>query len=137
MYKFLRTGSVIDKTHSGRPRTSPEIIQGIQDTIERSPRSSTRRLNREIGVSQSTKWRFLHFTLKKRANRMQAMHALEEEDRASCETMWHDLLDSVDHENLMDNIFFSDEANFHVCGMINRHNSRIWSDEQPHATLES
>ena len=64
------------------------------------------------------------------------MHALEEEDHASCKAMCHDLLESVEHENLMDNILFSDEATFHVCGLVNRHNSRILGDGQFHETFE-
>ena len=31
----------------------------------------------------------------------------------------------------IENIIFSDEARFHLTGHVNRHNSRIWSDENP------
>jgi len=31
---------------------------------------------------------------------------------------------------------FSDEAAFHVCGKVNRHNVRIWGTENPDATNE-
>ena len=34
------------------------------------------------------------------------------------------------------NILFSDEATFHICGMVNRHNCRIWGNERPDDTLE-
>ena len=36
----------------------------------------------------------------------------------------------------MKNILFSDVASFHVCGLVNHYNSRIRSDEEPHATFE-
>ncbi|KAJ4442466.1 hypothetical protein ANN_04052 [Periplaneta americana] len=49
--------------------------------------------------------------------------------------MCYDLLEPVQNENLMD-ILFSDEATFHVCGKVHRHNSRIWTYEQPHETSE-
>lgn len=118
MKKFHRTGSVMDEIHSGRPRTSPEIVQRVKDGSEWSPRSSKLRLNREIGISQSTVWRFLHFTLKKCPYHIQVMHT-------SSKTMCRDLLQTVEHENSIDNILFNDEATFHVCGMVNCHNSRI------------
>ena len=63
--KFLRTGSVIDESCSGRPRTSPELVKSVQDAIEQSQRSSKRRLSRKIGLSQLTIWRIPHLTLKK------------------------------------------------------------------------
>ena len=33
-------------------------------------------------------------------------------------------------------VCFSDESTFHVSGLINRHNSRIWSSQNPHETYE-
>ena len=51
--------------------------------------------------------------------------ALEEKDHAPREAMYHDLLESVEHENLMDNIFFSYEAQ-----------QQDTSVEQPRATFE-
>jgi hypothetical protein len=30
----------------------------------------------------------------------------------------------------------SDEATFHICGKVNRHNDRIWEIEQSHAQIE-
>ena len=36
----------------------------------------------------------------------------------------------------IENIIFSDEAHFHLTGHVNRHNSRIWSDENPREIQE-
>ena len=33
-------------------------------------------------------------------------------------------------------VCFSDESTFHVSGLINRHNSRIWGSQNPHETCE-
>ena len=33
-------------------------------------------------------------------------------------------------------VCFSDESTFHVSGLINRHNSRIWGSQNPHETYE-
>ena len=50
--------------------------------------------------------------------------------------MCYDLLDTVRNENLIQHVLFSDEATFHSCGHVKRHNSRIWADEQPNALQE-
>ncbi|KAJ4435761.1 hypothetical protein ANN_18380 [Periplaneta americana] len=107
--KFMRTGSVADERRSGRPSTSQERVEAIRVAIERSPRASTRRLSRELAIPRATVWKVLHFTLKKKA---------------------------YQRDHLMDNILFSDEATFHICGMVNRHNCRIWGNERPDDTFE-
>ena len=48
----------------------------------------------------------------------------------------YDLLDAVRNENLMQNVLFSDEATFHTCGHVNRHNCQIWVNEQPNTLRE-
>jgi hypothetical protein len=39
-------------------------------------------------------------------------------------------------EIFLSKIYFSDEARFHLSGKINRHNIRIWGNENPHAVVE-
>ncbi|GBM65217.1 hypothetical protein AVEN_65668-1 [Araneus ventricosus] len=36
-------------------------------------------------------------------------------------------------EDLLQRVMFSDEATFHESGIVNRHNTRIWGLENPHA----
>ena len=40
-------------------------------------------------------------------------------------------------DDLLAKIIFSDEANLHLSGKVNRYNVRIWRSENPHATLEA
>ena len=44
---------------SGRPLVSEENVRRIQESFERSPRKSTRRASRELGIPQPTVWRVL------------------------------------------------------------------------------
>lgn len=37
-----------------------------------------------------------------------------------------------DHPDFLDVIFFSDEANFHLSGHVNKQNMRFWANAQPH-----
>lgn len=134
--KFRRTGSVADERRAGRPPVSPQSVQRVREAIERSPKASTRRLSHELTLPKSTVWKVLHYTLKKKAYHIQVLHKLEEEDHAARAAMCHDLLEAVDEENLMNHVMFSDEATFHVCGVVNRHNCRIWSEEQPNEFTE-
>ena len=77
-----------------------------------------------------------HFTLKKKSYRIQKLHKLEAEDYAARRAMCYDLCEAAVREHLMDNILFSDEATFHICEMVNRHNCRIWGNERPDDTFE-
>ena len=57
------------------------------------------------------------------------LHKLEAEDYAARRAMCYDLCEAAEPEHLMDNILFSDEATFHICGMVNRQNCRIWGND--------
>ena len=48
-----------------------------------------------------------------------------------------EMLLRIENDNsYLDNIVFSDEAIFHFCGKINKHNCRIWGSENPHVIHE-
>ena len=134
--KFERTGSVVDEKCSGRPQTFANDVERIQQVIERSPGTSTRRLSNELDIPRTAVWRILSFKLKKRTYHLQVLHHLEQEDYAARQAMCRDVLEAVANEILMNNILFSDEATFHICGHVNRHNCRIWAEEQPNDTYE-
>ena len=40
------------------------------------------------------------------------------------------------NKTLFSRLVFSDEATFHLCGTVNRHNVRIWVTHHPHETVE-
>ncbi|GAA51163.1 transposable element Tc3 transposase [Clonorchis sinensis] len=64
-----------------------------------------------------------HFTL---------LQNITEEDKEQRVTFANWLLDN---EEIVPNVLWSDEANFSVDGIINKHNSVIWSREAPHEYL--
>ena len=62
---------------------------------------------------------------------MQTIHKLEEDDDRRvemCETQFN-LYEN--DPSILDNIWFSDEAVFHLSGRANRHKTRIWGTENP------
>ncbi|KFM75908.1 hypothetical protein X975_13916, partial [Stegodyphus mimosarum] len=49
-----------------------------------------------------------------------------------------DVLRSIENDaEFLKRIMFSDEASFHLSGIVNRHNVRIWGSENPHEYREA
>ena len=70
-------------------------------------------------------------------SKVQLLQALKPEDKPRRKefavTMLH-RLDSV--PEFLKRVCFSDESTFHVSGLINRQNSRIWGSQNPHETYK-
>jgi len=62
-HHFEQIGCLCKGKSSGRPRVSEENVRRIQDSFECSPRKSTRRVNRELGIPQPNVWRVLRHHL--------------------------------------------------------------------------
>ena len=58
-YQFEQIGCLCKGKSSGRPYVSEENLKRIQESFEPSPRKSTRRASRELGIHQPTVWRVL------------------------------------------------------------------------------
>jgi len=58
-HQFEQIGCLCKCKSSGRTRVSEENVRRIQESFERSPRKSTRRASRELGIPQQTVWRVL------------------------------------------------------------------------------
>jgi hypothetical protein len=55
--QFQETGSVLHRKGAGRPSTSQEDVDRIQEAFYRSPQKSTRRASVHLGIPQTTVWR--------------------------------------------------------------------------------
>jgi hypothetical protein len=65
------------------------------------------------------------------------VQALEPNDRPQRQQFAIEMLDRIDQNpNYLSYVMFSDEATFHTCGKVNRHNIRIWGSENPHSVRE-
>jgi hypothetical protein len=53
------------------------------------------------------------------------------DDKAKLATFSADILQRIEIDNFLAKVLFSDEATFHLSGMVNRHNVRIRSTEHP------
>jgi len=129
--KFLITGSVLNAKKSGRPRNAQFTMEEIREIITASPRVSLRTHERQLPMPRSTLQRLIKGSLKLRSYHFQVVHHLYPTDFMQRAQMCTELLRLWNLEDLKSNIIFSDEAVFHVCGRVNRHNSRIWASERP------
>ena len=62
-HQFEQIGCQCKGKSSGRPSVSEENVRRIEESFERSPRKSTRRASRELGIPQPTVWRGLRCRL--------------------------------------------------------------------------
>ena len=80
-HQFEQIGCLCKGKISGRPRVSKRNVGRIQQSFERSPRKSTRRASRELGISQATLWRVLRRRLLFKPYRLRLVQALRPNDK--------------------------------------------------------
>ena len=137
--KFKETGSVIDKRHTGRPKTSTndDNATNVLAMYMRSPVKTQRKASAECGISRSSVGRILkihHF----HGYKIHLVQELNDEDfdrrQEFCGIMHQHIEEDA---NFRHNILFSDEATFHLNGHVNRHDTRYYAPENPHWMSES
>ena len=68
---------------------------------------------------------------------MQLLQTLKPEDKQRRKEFAVTMLDTLDSEpGFLKRVCFSDESTFHVCGLRNRQNLRIWGSENLHDTCD-
>lgn len=134
--KFTETGSV-----SNRKRTEPRVLnQATQIEILGhfgiNPRSSLRQISAATHISLGSvhKVAKLH---KFHPYQMQICHELNEDDFDRRIEFCEQMTGMINNNNeILKNTCFSDECTFYLNGFVNRHNSRYWSNENPHIFTE-
>ena len=135
--KFMETGSVLHRAGAGRRRTSVDDVDRVRTAFDRSPSKSIRTASRQLNLPRSTVHKVLHKRLRLYAYKIQILHALQPNDRPQRKEFAINMLARMDDDNdFLHRVCFSDEATFHVSGILNRHNVRIWGSENPHETRE-
>lgn len=134
LQRFKATGIVKNLPKPGRPRTSTNanIKQNITIDLEESPQTSTTNLALNHDISRRSVGRILK-SEKYHPYKIQLVQELSEDDFDRRLEFCERLMDicNVD-EHFASNVVFSDEATFCLNGLVNRHNSRYWSSENPH-----
>lgn len=129
--KFSETGSVINKTRTER-RVLDELTQvEVVGQFVMNPTTSLRKVQRQTGISLGSVHKVM--TLNKfHPYKIHVNQELSEDDYDRriqfCEIM-SDLIN--ENPDLTKNVCFSDECTFYLNGLVNRHNCRYWSNENP------
>lgn len=132
--RYEQTGSVQNKTKSGRPKSArnDDSAQLVLQAVVENPGTSTRKMATQLGMSRTSVRR----VLKEHHYHPFKMHLVQEllegdfDHRLEfCEEM---MLRYDENRNFFNWICFSDEATFELNGNVNRHNMRYWCDENPH-----
>jgi len=116
---------------------TPENIERFREAFERSPRRSTVRHTTTLGITSRSVRRILHNDLHYHPYKIQIVQALNTRDYGTRVRFCQEMLDLIGEvEDLVNNIWVSNEAHFHVSGFVNKQNFRYWSQANPRALHE-
>ncbi|GBP92337.1 hypothetical protein EVAR_63360_1 [Eumeta japonica] len=127
---FENTGATVRIQNSGRPRSvrDEETIAEVEASVRQNPSLSIRKRSQALNIKKSS----LHSILKKdlhlKAYKIQLVQELKDTDYANRLNFANEMLQRFNNFN---NILFSDEANFHLNGHVNKQNCRYWAVENP------
>ena len=139
--QFLREGSIknLNKGRSGRKAVArtPQNIAKVKTAISDDPSKSLRKLAQEVNGSYSSVWRIARKDLGLTPYKVTVHHQLtaaDQEQRATFARWFSQKCQS--DPAFLENIWFSDEAHFHLDGGVNTQNCRIWAAERPDVVLQ-
>ena len=78
--KFFETDSVLDQARSGRPETRKETCAGVQESLQQSPKKSTRKRSAELGIPRATMMDHMKKDLDVKAYKPMSVNQLSDED---------------------------------------------------------
>ena len=123
--KFRDTGSVHDRSRSGRPQNvrSDEKIERVRASVQEDQQTSTRRRSSELGMAKSSLHRILKADLHLFPYKIQVVHAIQPPDRQqrleyAVRVQEHARADPTFTHRLI----MSDEAHFQLNGFVNKQN---------------
>jgi len=120
-----------------RPRPAsvrtPANIEAVRVALTRIPSKSTRRVSVELGISHRSLQRILHSDLRLFPYIFTVLHKLTAVDK---ERRLQFALWAMEEEAVLHNTWFTDEAYFHVNGVVNKQNVRFRARKLLHALHE-
>ena len=127
--RFRSTGNVSDSKPVGRCRTirTDENIQRVSESVFQSPKRSLRKRSQSLGINRHTLWQ-IKKDLKLRPYMLTSHHELTPRDMQRRVDMaeWFD-----ENPDVLDRLWFSDEAHFFLAGAMNPNNTVHWGKKRP------
>ena len=130
--KLEHHGTVNNISPTGRKcsKFTPQNIDVVRAEIENNPRTSIRRIFASSGIKRTTVHKILiHLNL--HPYKIQIVPKIKKEDYVLRKKYAEQMLILLESPGGIDDIFFSDEAHFHLGGYVNKQNMRYWSEENP------
>lgn len=127
--KFEETGTANKSKLKGPNRSvrTPENIERVRASVEHSPKRSVRKRAQALRLGKSSLLRILHKDLNLHPYKIQIVQEIKPTDFPRRLHFSEIILArGINH-----NLWFSDEAHFHLCGYTNKQNYRYWNSENP------
>lgn len=139
--KFERTGSVDDdrKGNVGPRQTvvTPENAAKVSGIVQQNPRKSIRRIASEAGLKYTSTQKILKNSLRLFPYKIQTHQAIPMKAVQQRVDFANQILTMIDTDGFdVGCIWFTDEAHFHLNGIVNKQNWRFWGSENPHLCEE-
>ncbi|XP_055308848.1 uncharacterized protein LOC129572772 [Sitodiplosis mosellana] len=131
--------TLLDDLRPNRPHParSAENIAAVADSVREDREESIRHRSQQLGLSYATTWRILRRDLGLKAYKIQLVQELKPTDMPNRYRFSVWALEKLEEDPLFSTrILFSDEAHFTLNGHVNKHNCRIWGEEQPEQVQE-
>ena len=112
---------------------SPQNVEAVRAALLRSPGKSTRKAAAQLGISRRSVQRILKLDLHLYPYKITVLPKLTAANKHQrlAFAEW-----AVNQDVLLNNVWFSDEAHFHLDGVVNKQNVRFWAFENPHVLHE-
>lgn len=138
--RFNETGRVDELPRTGRPRTAvaPNKVKEVRAVLNENRQTSTRRIAQRVGISQRSVRRSLKL-LHVKPYKLLVVHELHPPDsaRRKAYCRWMRRFIRQKGRLILNHVYFSDEAWFHLSGYVNAQNYRIWNAEKPNIVRET
>ncbi|CAF1096118.1 unnamed protein product [Didymodactylos carnosus] len=136
--KFDEDGTLESLPRSGRPSSVlfEEKLDEIEEMVTSNPQLSIRQGAAQAGISKSS-YQVAIKQLNFKPYRPTLIVELNEDDFDRRSEFCESWIEKFQNEpDLIDNIFWSDEAKFNMNTVVNRHNCTYWARENPYLKFE-
>ena len=100
----------------------------MRNSLEMSPRCSLRKRAQALNLSTSSTRRILRYDLNFHPYKLAVTQKLNPEDYAKRKRFAEEMLGKIENKEIDPNkTLMSDEAHFHLTGIVNKQNCRYWA----------
>jgi hypothetical protein len=137
--RFRETGSVEDLQRPGRPSKTAEMADQVAAVVEeKDGKTSVREVSSLLSIPKSSVHLILSAHLHLRPYHFQVVPILTDVHKEKRVKFASDMTARIQNTpELLNSILWTDEAAFHLNGLVSNHYMRIWSKDNPHAVMEN